>query len=68
VFNGYDSSHPLGVLLENVGVDVTKSTAEYANVQVYNSTIKPSGTGVTVTSVSGSGSAPSWSFPAHPAL
>ncbi|NUP45969.1 MAG: polygalacturonase [Catenulispora sp.] len=68
VFNGYDSSHPLGVLLENVAVDVTKSTAEYANVQVYNSAIKPSGTGVTVTSVSGSGSAPSCSFPAYPAL
>ena len=68
VLNGYDSSHPLGVTLENVHLDVSKSTAEYGQVQVYNSTVSPSGTGVTVTSVSGSGSVPSCSFPGYPAL
>jgi polygalacturonase len=68
VFNGYDSSHPLGVTLENVSLDVTKSTAEYAGVQVANSNVKPSGTGVTVTTISGSGSVPSCSFPSFPAL
>ena len=68
VLNGYDSSHPLGVTLENVKLDVNKSTAEYANVQTYNSTLTPSGTGVTVTGISGSGSVPSCSFPSYPAL
>jgi polygalacturonase len=68
VLNGYNSSHPLGVTLENVHLDVSKSTAEYAQVQVYNSTVSPSGTGVTVTSVSGTGSVPSCSFPGYPAL
>ena len=68
VLNGYDSSHPLGVTLENVHLDVSKSTAEYAQVQTYNSTLAPSGTGVTVTAISGSGSVPSCSFPSYPAL
>ena len=68
VLNGYDSSHPLGVTLENVHLDVSKSTAEYAQVQTYNSTLSPSGTGVTVTGISGSGSVPSCSFPSYPAL
>lgn len=68
VLNGYNSSHPLGVTLENVHLDVSKSTAEYAAVQTYNSTLTPTGTGVTVTATSGSGSVPSCSFPSYPAL
>ena len=68
VLNGYNSSKPLGVTLENVHLDVSKSTAEYAQVQTYNSTLTPSGTGVTVTAISGSGSVPSCSFPSYPAL
>ena len=68
VLNGYDSSHPLGVTLENVHLDQSKSTAEYAQVQTYNSTLTPSGTGVTVAGISGSGSVPSCSFPSYPGL
>ena len=68
VLNGYNSSHPLGVTLENVHLDVSKSTAEYAQVQLYNSTLTPSGTGVSVSNISGSGSVPSCSFPGYPAL
>lgn len=68
VLDGYNSSNPLGVTLENVHLDVSKSTAEYAQVQTYNSTLTPSGTGVTVTAISGSGSVPSCSFPSYPAL
>jgi polygalacturonase len=68
VFNGYDSAHPLGVTLENVSLDRTSSTAEYAQVQLSKSNVVPSGTGVTVTTVSGSGSVPTCSFPSYPAL
>ncbi|WP_194910868.1 glycoside hydrolase family 28 protein [Catenulispora rubra] len=68
VLNGYNSSHPLGVTLENVRLDVSKSTAEYAQVQTYVSSLMPSGTGVTVTGISGSGSVPSCTFPGYPAL
>ena len=48
--------------------NVCRSPAEYAKVSYYNSTIVPSGTGVTSTSVSGSGSAPSCSFASYPSL
>ena len=66
---GYDAAHPLGLTLENVQLDVTKVTAEYANIKMANSNISPSGTGVTVTSVAGTGSVPSCSsFPGWPGL
>jgi polygalacturonase len=68
VLEGYSASYPLGLTLENVNLDATSSTAKYANVQLYNSDVTPSGTGVTVTKTSGSGSAPSCSFPSFPAL
>jgi polygalacturonase len=66
--DGYDSSHPLGLKLENIKLDVTKTTAQYANIGLYNSNITASGTGVTVSNISGSGSVPSCSFPSYPAL
>lgn len=66
--DGFDSSHMLGLTLENVQLDVTKTTAQYANIQTYNTNLKPSGTGVTVTGISGGGSVPSCSFPAFPGL
>lgn len=66
--DGYSSSHPLGLKLENVRLDVTKTTAQYANIGLYNSNITASGTGVTVSSISGSGSIPSCGFPSFPAL
>jgi len=65
---GYSSIYPLGLTLENVKLDTNTYTAEYAKVSYYNSTIVPSGTGVTSTSISGSGSAPSCSFASYPSL
>ncbi|TDT95560.1 polygalacturonase [Streptomyces sp. 846.5] len=68
VLDGFDSSHKLGLTLENISLDSTKTTAQDANIQVYKTNITPSGTGVTVTSTSGSGTVPSCSFPAFPGL
>ncbi len=68
VLEGYSSSYPLGLTLENVSLDATKVSAEYANIGLYDADVSPSGTGVTTSSVSGSGSVPSCSFPGYPAL
>jgi polygalacturonase len=68
VLDGYNSTYPLGLTLENVSLDVTKTTAEYANIGTYKSNITASGTGVTVSGVSGSGSVPSCAFPGYPNL
>ncbi|HEU5427908.1 MAG TPA: glycosyl hydrolase family 28 protein [Actinocrinis sp.] len=67
--DGYSAAYPLGLTLENVQLDATKVTAQYANIKIYNANIAPSGTGVTVTSFTGSGSVPSCaSFPSWPGL
>jgi polygalacturonase len=68
VLEGFDSSNPLGLTLENVDLDNTTTSAEYANIGEYDTNITPSGTDVTVTSISGSGSVPSCSFPSYPGL
>jgi polygalacturonase len=68
VMSGYSATYPLGLTLENVSLDLTTTTAQYANVGLYNSNLTPSGTGVTTGSVSGSGSLPACTFPAYPAL
>ena len=68
VLDGYNASHLLGLTLENVSLDATSTSAEYASIGTYNSNITASGTGVTVTAVSGSGSVPSCSFPSYPGL
>jgi polygalacturonase len=68
VLDGYNSSHLLGLTLENVSLDATATSAEYASIRTYNSNITASGTGVTVTSFTGSGSVPSCSFPSYPGL
>ncbi|MER6122552.1 glycosyl hydrolase family 28 protein [Streptomyces sp. NPDC001795] len=68
VISGYDSGHPVGLTLLNVSLDTNTTTAEYAKVGLSNSTLKPSGTGVTTSSVSGSGTVPTCTFPAFPAL
>ncbi|MEY9849394.1 polygalacturonase [Streptacidiphilus sp. BW17] len=68
LLDGYNSSNLLGLTLENVSLDATSTSAQYANIGLYNTDISPSGTGVTVTSVSGSGSVPSCTFPAYPGL
>ena len=66
--DGFDSSHVLGLALENVQLDSTKTTAQYAAIQTYNTNLKPSGTGVTVSAISGGGSVPNCSFPGYPGL
>lgn len=68
VLDGYSSSKLLGLTLENVSLDSTKTTAEYASIGTYDANITASGTDVTVSSVSGSGSVPSCSFPSYPSL
>jgi polygalacturonase len=67
--NGYSAAYPLNLTLENVQLDATSVSSQYANIKMYNSNITPSGTGVTVTSFTGTGSVPSCSsFPAWPGL
>jgi polygalacturonase len=68
VIEGYSTSDPLGLTLENVDLDATSTSSEYANISTYNTNFTPSGTGVTVSSISGSGSVPSCSFPSYPGL
>jgi polygalacturonase len=68
VIGGYSSSDLLGLTLENVNFSATKTSAEYATIGSYNSNLSPSGTDVTVSSISGSGSVPSCSFPSFPGL
>jgi polygalacturonase len=66
---GYDAAHPAGLTLENVQLDSTKVVAQYANIKMSNTNLAPTGTGVTVTNFTGSGSVPSCSsFPAWPGL
>lgn len=68
-FEGFNSSNPLNLTLENVQLDATSSTASEANIGLFDTNFTPGGTGVTVHSVSGSGSAPACSsFPAFPPL
>jgi polygalacturonase len=68
VLEGYDSSHPLGLTLENVSLDAASTSAEYASIGTYDSDITASGPDVTVTPISGSGRVPSCSFPGYPGL
>jgi polygalacturonase len=68
VLEGYNSSNLLGLTLENVSLDATSTSAEFANIGTFNTNVSPSGTDVTVTAISGSGSVPSCSFPAYPGL
>ena len=68
VLEGFSSSVKLTLTLENVNFDATSSTAENANIGVFDTNLSPSGSNVTVTSISGSGSVPSCSFPSFPGL
>jgi polygalacturonase len=68
VFDGYSSSYPLGIALENVSLDAAGYTAEYASVGLDASNLTPSGTGVSTHSVSATGSVPACAFPAYPAI
>lgn len=68
VLQGLNSAHPLGLTLENVSLDKTADTAEFATVGLFNSNLTPTGTGVTTGAVTGGGSVPTCAFPAYPAL
>ncbi len=68
VLDGFDSSHLLGLTLENVSFDATKTSAQDANIGLSNTDLAPSGTGVTVSSVPGGGSVPGCVFPSFPSL
>jgi polygalacturonase len=68
VLEGFSNSDRLGLTLENVSFDATGSTAENANIGTFNTDLSPSGSNVTVSAISGSGSVPSCSFPSFPGL
>ncbi len=62
-FDGYSSALPLGLSLENVHLDVTaQQGSQDAHVGLANSNVTPSGTGVTTSSITASGSVPTCSF------
>ncbi len=62
-FNGYNSSYPSNVYLANIDLDQTKqSNDQYGQIFLDNSNITPSGTGITTSSFTISGSVPSCSF------
>jgi len=62
-FFGYSSGYLAQVYLANVSLDVTKQSGdEYATVYLDNANITPSGTDVTTSTFSISGSVPSCSF------
>jgi polygalacturonase len=61
--DGRNSSYPVGAYLANVSLDATaQSGDQYATVGLDNSNDTPSGTGVTTSSFSMSGSVPSCTF------
>jgi polygalacturonase len=61
--HGVSSSNLINAYLANINLDVTKqSSDQYAMVALDNSNITPSGTGVTTSSFTLSGSVPSCSF------
>jgi polygalacturonase len=68
VFEGYSTADPLGLTMENVNLDATSTSAENATIKEFNTNVTPSGTDVTVTSIAGSGSVPTCSFPSYPGL
>jgi polygalacturonase len=68
VLEGFSTADPLTLTLENVNFDATSTTAENASIGTFNTNLSPSGSNVTVSAVSGSGSVPSCSFPAFPGL
>lgn len=68
VLEGFSTADPLGLTLENVNLDATSTSSENANIAMFETNFTPSGTNVTVTSIAGSGSVPSCSFPSYPGL
>jgi polygalacturonase len=64
LFSGYSASYPINTLLANINLDVTTQNSgnQYAGIALDNSNMTPSGTGVTTSSFSISGSVPACSF------
>jgi polygalacturonase len=66
LFDGYSASYLMNAYLANVNLDVVaqdgSSPDEYATIALDNSNVVPSGTGVTTSSFSTSGSVPACSF------
>ncbi|MEX3901176.1 MULTISPECIES: hypothetical protein [Paraburkholderia] len=61
--DGRNSSYPVNAWLANVSLDATaQSGDQYANVGLYNANVTPSGTGVTTSSFTTTGSVPSCAF------
>ena len=62
-FSGYDASTPLDVSLAYVSLDnATQSGDQYANLKLHQTNFTPTGTGVTTSSFTASGSLPTCSF------
>jgi len=66
VLEGFNAANPLGLTLENVSLDATNTSSEFASVGVFDTNVTPSGTDVTVSNISGSGSVPACAFPPFP--
>ncbi|MEX3894703.1 hypothetical protein [Paraburkholderia sp. BR10954] len=61
--DGRNASYPVHAWLANVSLDATaQSGDQYANVGLYNSNVTPSGTGVTTSSFTTTGSLPNCAF------
>ncbi|MEX3959676.1 glycosyl hydrolase family 28 protein [Trinickia sp. EG282A] len=61
--DGRNSSYPVNAYLANVSLDATAQNGDqYANVGLYNSNDVPSGTGVTTSSFTTTGTVPTCSF------
>ena len=65
-FAGLDAAHPLGVTLQNVQLDSTANVAKNASINASGTNLRFSGPGVNVSAFTGSGSAPTCSFPTFP--
>ena len=66
VLEGFNAANPLGLTLENVSLDAASTSSEFANIGTFDTNFTPSGTDVTVSTISGSGSVPSCTFPPFP--
>jgi polygalacturonase len=64
LFEGYSAAYPVNALLANISLDVTSqdSSNQYAAIALDNSNMTPTGTGITTSSFSTSGSVPACAF------
>ena len=64
LFDGFSATYPINGYLANIALDVTtqSSSNQYAAIALDNSNVTPSGTGITTSSFSTSGSVPTCTF------